>query len=214
MNKTYVRKHFLQAGIAVMLCIILMIPSFQALAITKETVSEENVPLLPTKETSQSFTFTVQVPTIDISDVTVDGCTYQKISFPGSSFVTEDIGGPQLPCLNKYVIIPYNAKDVTVQVQTDGPPSVYHDILMYPCPKSIEKTDDGGNKYLAEEFCFDETKYASQHSVPENQAEILEVGSFRSIRMVSLNVYPVSYIPSLRTVEVTNSMTITVGWSV
>ncbi|MCX6666481.1 MAG: C25 family cysteine peptidase, partial [Euryarchaeota archaeon] len=32
--------------------------------------------------------------------------------------------------------------------------------------------------------------------------------------MVSLNVYPVSYIPSLRTVEVTNSMTITVGWSV
>ncbi|MCX6666597.1 MAG: FG-GAP-like repeat-containing protein, partial [Euryarchaeota archaeon] len=46
MNKTYVRKHFLQAGIAVMLCIILMIPSFQAFTTTKKTIDTKNESLL------------------------------------------------------------------------------------------------------------------------------------------------------------------------
>ncbi|MCX6665604.1 MAG: C25 family cysteine peptidase, partial [Euryarchaeota archaeon] len=214
MNNTYVRKHFLQAGIAVMLCIILMIPSFQALAITKETNYTKNESLLSVTEESQSFTFTLQVPSIDISDVTDDdGRTYQKISIPGlDSFFPEDAGGPLIPYLIKYVHIPDNAKDVTVQVQTDGAPSVYRDILVYPCPKSIEKTDDGGNKYLAEEFCFDETKYASQHSAPENLVEIVEVGYLRSVRIGKLRINPVTYDPALKTIKVVHNLDITVQW--
>ncbi|MCX6666437.1 MAG: C25 family cysteine peptidase, partial [Euryarchaeota archaeon] len=213
MNNTYVRRHFLQAGIAVILCIILMIPSFQALAITKETNYTKNESLLPVTEASQSFTFTVQVPTIAFSDVIGgDGRTYQKISISDSSFLIDDAGGPQLSYLDRRVHIPDNAKDISVQVQTDDSPTIYPNILPYPCPKSVVKTTDNG-EYIDEEFFVDETKYNQPDRTPGKQVEIVEDGYLRSVRNIKLLFYPVTYDPALKTIEVVHSLTVTVRWT-
>ena len=168
MKNNSLHRNIVKAGVSVLLCLLLIVSALPTVGTARDIIGKAAPSLgsvLPIAKTGDavnkkpipvpSFCFTVQIPKIDISDaVGDDGHTYQKITMPDSPVTTKPIGGPQIPYLVKNVHIPDNAKDITIQVQTNGAPTVYQDILVYPCPQKIVKTDEIGRASCRERVCL------------------------------------------------------------
>ena len=165
------------------------------------------------EQLANSITLSVKIPKVGLSKCTgPDGKVYDKVTIPDVNLLTQEEGTPQLPYISEKLWVPSQATNVFVQAKVNGTPVTYQDILVYPCPKTVVKTDDKGYSYLDREFFRDPNKYQNMDLLPQATAVIRQDGYFRSLRMIQLDIYPVRYKVGEKVLETVTDLTITITW--
>jgi hypothetical protein len=148
------------------------------------------------------ITIDSDIPGMYVSEVSVDGDVYQKLTIPYAGHTTE-IGKPETPIVRRYLEIPYDV-NVTVEV-------IYSDF----------KILEGYNVYPAQkpftgheipEFVIDPNAYSTNTFYPTEIAFVEEPIIMRGHRIVTLALCPVQYNPETRQLRVYSKIEARIGY--
>ena len=145
---------------------------------------------------------TVTVDTYAIDPVTIEGKEYSQVRLPGSGFFAPK-GFPQLPCINKAVIIPDDRK-----IHVDILSSQFVDIPVIGIAPSKGRIYHTQNP-LSIPYCFNEM-YQRDQWYPENQALVGDPFIYRDFRGCIVQVFPFQYNPVRKTLRVYSKITLNV----
>ncbi|MFC1713745.1 C25 family cysteine peptidase [Candidatus Poribacteria bacterium] len=149
-----------------------------------------------------------QTPELEIDTKTVDGQTYQALSFKNCGF-TQEIGRPQIPIKIVCLGIP-DVSEPGISVLGIGP-SLQSGYRVYPVENQVVYRDAGtvptdnesglsssaNIHYTAgTEFVIDRSFYRTNRFYPADLAKIESMGYIRQQRIARLELHPVQYNPS------------------
>jgi hypothetical protein len=135
-----------------------------------------------------------------ISNVEKEGQVYQRLAIPGHTNLQE-VGKPEMPVIHALVAIPEGA-DIEVVSYVDEP--AY--LSGYRIHPTQEPTVDGFS--IDRPFVIDHQAYQSTSPYPADIVRFEEPGQWRYLRVVSIEIAPVTYIADIERVEVTPHMVI------
>ncbi len=141
-----------------------------------------------------------------VSNVEVEGQVYQSLSIPGHTKL-QDVGKPEIPVIHALVAIPEGSSIEAVSYVDDP---VY--LSGYRIHPAQEPTTDGYE--TSRPFVIDHHAYRSTTPYPADIIRIDEPGQWRHLRVVSVEIAPVTYIADLERVEVTPHMVIELHYHV
>ena len=163
-----------------------------------------NINIVAYDEIPMEYTFELSLTDLEISDyIGDDGLVYQ-ILYIQDTLLLDQPGVPQLPFIKKIIEIPYNAVDISVNLDSKDSRN-YNNILVYPRPKTILSTDD-------EQFYKNNDIYTSNSCFPLSNIEIVNDGFMRGTRLIELNIFPVTYTPAEKILQYKNQLSVKIQW--
>lgn len=143
---------------------------------------------------TQGIYIRVAIPGFEMGDTVVGGQTYQRITIPDFiSDVGNNAGKPQVPYINLSIAVPDSA-DIDVEIHTTED-KTYDDIMLYPVPNIVVKSDSDSCFYCAEEFYLDSAFYEIDTVYPGYSYEYHSEDYWRGQRVVEIRLFPVQYNP-------------------
>ena len=122
-----------------------------------------------------------------------DGQVYMKLSYPGK-WNSEEYGAPLLPIDFVSFTLPYEARNVSLKVNTNKKTTHPISHKIYPVQKDNR---EWSGRNANETFMYNDMLYDSSEGYPKNVAHITENScAGRSNRNIVVAAYPVTYYPS------------------
>ncbi len=143
------------------------------------------------------------IPGMYAIDVPVDGEVYQRISMLNVHYTTA-IGKPKVPIIRRYLEIPYDVNNLTVEILYSDS-AILEGYYMYPAQPSMEKLE-------SPDFVIDEKTYATDAFYPADIAEAGEPVIMRGHRIISLILFPVQHNPVSRQLKVYSKIEVRVNY--
>ncbi len=134
----------------------------------------------------------INLEDINFNPEDIDDKTFHKLSIKNYGY-TNEIGKPMLPTKEILVAIPEEI-DINLNILSSSYKS-YYNYLIYPVPKSIEKTTKDGYSYIEEEFYIDDIFYSKNIYYPSPLAKIEKIFYIRDQRVVRILFNPFIYNP-------------------
>ena len=131
-----------------------------------------------------------------LEKVTIHGEPFTKISMPGSFSIGEYPGTPVFQAVPIKLLLPQGVEVSNIQLTADTieiNPSIQGfdlketQIMPYQQPVPIGEQPS--------EFIVDHLAYQSMDQIPDKMYETVGVGYCRGYAILTLNLYPISYIP-------------------
>jgi hypothetical protein len=145
----------------------------------------------------------ITVPGVDISYLTKDGTTYQKVSLPYGG-TTHEVGRPALPLITELVAIPDHGT-VTVRVLNVQTTTI-SDANIFPFLKPPLR--DGSD--VTPEFVLDKDIYQGRKPFPAEWATAASPIIWRDLRLAPVIIYPVRWNPETKELVIATSMRVEV----
>jgi len=126
------------------------------------------------------------------NDITVlQNEIYDVISIEGCSY-TDEVGKPQLPVFMETFVLPYSSIVTDVQVTTTSRQQIAGNYYIFPTqpPRVLDGSDPPP---FVEP---DQVVYSSNTPYPNKTVEIVDDGYLYGYHVVTVKIYPVSYIPA------------------
>jgi len=147
----------------------------------------------------QRIVLEVEPPAYSLSERVVDGIAYDVVSIPDWG-MTDEAGAPQLPNRRVMVGVPAGAEIrlevVGIMAQEDGPYQLMPapDVVLGGDP--LAQTEPRNQPPQFEERVFESPAIYEKDALhPGVIANVAEVGSMRSQRVVAIDLYPIQYNP-------------------
>ena len=161
---------------------------------------------------SNELVFEVTVPTPEISDVALDGQTFQLVNLP--DFVLSDQPGyPQLPQTAVTVGIPAEG-DISVRVVASEVETLPGSYRIAPAGESVAHYDETGQidleAGLQTRFAYDDSVYSQDSFLPAEVATVEDTAFIRNQRVARVVIHPVQYNPASGEVQVYRSLQVAV----
>lgn len=132
-----------------------------------------------------------------VNEKKIDGQKFSQIIIP-ETILSEEIGMPTLPILEKYLQIP-NTKRPRLEV-IDFSEHKFSDIEIPPFTQNSKKLN------------FDSEVYSFNKNFPSNFAEISEPSIFRDLRILKLKINPVKFNPVTQEVLILSKITVRINY--
>ena len=130
--------------------------------------------------------------TLNQNDVIIQqNAGYDIISIEGCSY-TDEVGKPQLPVFMETFVLPYSSIVTDVQVTTTSRQQIAGNYYIFPTqpPRVLDGSDPPP---FVEP---DQVVYSSNTPYPNKTVEIVDDGYLYGYHVVTVKIYPVSYIPA------------------
>ncbi|MEZ4771141.1 MAG: C25 family cysteine peptidase [Caldilineales bacterium] len=176
--------------------------------------SDGNGPQIVSSDDRQ-LVFDLTVPMPDITDVTLEGQTFQRLTLPDFT-LSDEPGHPQLPQTGVMVGIPVEG-DISVQIvssEVDRLPGSYR---VAPAMEQTARYDDQTGQIdldagLQTRFAYDASVYAQDAFLPGDIVTVDDTAFMRDQRVARLMVRPVQYNPATGEVQVVRSLQVAVNF--
>ena len=148
----------------------------------------------------------INIPGFYVNNLSVDGKTYQQISFGEGEGKNSETGYPDLPDIAKVLAIPDNGT-AQIEVLETGPVQKIEGLYVLPVRESsIEGQPE--KPYLENAGC-----YSSDKLYPAKLTSIEEPSVFRDFRIARVAVFPLRYIPVKHEIQAVSSITVRVRYN-
>jgi len=151
---------------------------------------------------AQQTQIAFQLPEIKVIEQTTTERTFHTIEAE-HAFYTADSGLPELPHYSAVIAVPIGSKVSITKVNHSEPRSIYG---LHIAP--VQNADDP--KYT---FDYDAAFYNTQDGsihYPENPYFLSQTNSIRDYDFVTVKIYPITYFPAERRVEIIDTFNITI----
>lgn len=152
-----------------------------------------------------------ETPDLVIKDHQSDGETVHSLFLPGSGNTAEP-GHPALPVRGTLVGIPACINGPIRCSLAASNTRLVKDVFVSSAP-AIRMEETSGTVRVVEEPFFDRSVYAEDKWMPVKPVRLLDSAYLRDQRVVQIEIHPVQYNPSARTLLVHTSMRITLEYS-
>ncbi|MBO7541061.1 MAG: hypothetical protein J6T33_05315 [Bacteroidales bacterium] len=155
---------------------------------------------------SHTVSFT-QAPVLG-TEVMADGNTYTTINLK-DAITDGEIGKPALPFKTVQLLVPSNAKNFSIAVNSYTTTTYNLSYRVTPAQEPIPTSFDTNPPFVAP----DSATYNSTTYFPSQIASIYGKGIFRGNHILSLTINPVRYYPSQNRVEFYNNISLTLSYT-
>ncbi len=151
--------------------------------------------------------YRITVPGMYVEDVVEDDETFQKIRFPESTLDTQS-GLPGLPRISVNLAIPASANlDIST---SKGREILLTNYWVAPIPEITFIPDSVAGTTTIERYVKDLDIYNQTTYYPSNTEVERERGLFITQQVAGLNVYPICFNPSTKTISIHDTITVNV----
>lgn len=180
----------------------------QWIAFTNTNPESPTITLLDSENSFVSFQ--TEIYGMYSKEIDEQGTTYQRISIPSCS-KTDEIGNPEIPVIRQLIAIP-NCQDVTLSTYTNNQVAL-QDYFIYPVPELVEVQYPDSTMVLEEQFNINTNLYNIDDFYPNVKAEIKSIGYLRDQRVAEVLIYPISFNPVLKQLEIYTDITLTISFN-
>ena len=163
---------------------------------------------------SQSITEQLLTPTNLISFSSVRNFSRITIDYNQSDkiFMTTQgkFGEPEIPVIQKKYVLPINADNISVSVTSFSSYQYNGDYLLYPEQPPIPLNYENAPKWVEP----NEEIYNSDEDYPGKKIELSTIESSGGYKIITLNLFPVSYKPFSKEVKCFTNISFTVNYSI
>ncbi|MCC7430899.1 hypothetical protein IT568_08665, partial [bacterium] len=151
----------------------------------------------------------LNVPNIVYKEIKQDGKTF--IRFEEQDFpLLYEIGKPELPFFTTFVAIPAKA-GVDLQVKANYTETIKNVVVF---PSQNKEINEREGSYGVRNFDYDTNFYEQKTEIfPEENGNVSEPMILRNLRVVALRVYPFTYNPKLKQLEIAKQLEITLDYT-
>jgi len=160
-------------------------------------------------ESTLDYTYSFQTPIL--KKVTRQGDSFATITLPGSLSIGEQLGGPIIQAVPVKFLLPQGTKPVTIEVTAETKeldPSLQGFNLKETYIIPFQEPVPVGKK--SPSFAMNSVTYQSTQKIPNKMYDTPTVGYCRGYTILSLTLYPVSYIPGEGRLFYNSKMTVTI----
>jgi hypothetical protein len=146
----------------------------------------------------------VEISGFELNEFSSGSNTYQSVDLLSEMFVT-DPGRPEVPYLAKILAVP-DQSAITLEIIATGEVHTFRDILLPPARPSWYEGE------AEPPYAESRDAYRSERPFPGHLAAIDPPSVFRDFRIARVSVYPVSYNPAKKELQVYSSVTVRVNY--